>query len=33
VVNYNNVDPRNIITLHDKACYSSAKERGTDERF
>jgi hypothetical protein len=33
VVNYNMEDPRNIVTLHDKSYYSSAKERGTDERF
>jgi hypothetical protein len=33
VVNYNKEDLRNIVTLHDKPGYSSAKERGTDERF
>jgi hypothetical protein len=33
VVNYNKEDPRNIVTLRDKPCYSSAKERGTDKRF
>jgi hypothetical protein len=33
VVNYNKVDPRNLITLRDRSCYSSAKERGTDEWF
>jgi hypothetical protein len=33
VVNYNKVDPRNVITLQDRPCYSSAKERGIDERF
>jgi hypothetical protein len=33
VVNYNKVDPRNLITLWDRPCYSSAKERTTDERF
>jgi hypothetical protein len=33
VINYNMVDPRNLITLQDMPCYSSAKERGTDERF
>jgi hypothetical protein len=33
VVNYNKVDPRNIVMLRDKACYSSAKERCTDETF
>jgi hypothetical protein len=32
-VNYNKVDPRNLFTLRDKPCYSSAKERGTDDRF
>jgi hypothetical protein len=33
VVNYNKEDPRNIVTLRNKPCYSSAMERGTDERF
>jgi hypothetical protein len=33
VVNYNKVDPRNIVTLRQKACYNSSKERGTDEHF
>jgi hypothetical protein len=33
VVNYNKVHPRNLITLRDKPCYNSAKERGTDQRF
>jgi hypothetical protein len=33
VVNYNKVDPRNLVTLRDRPCYSSAKERGTDDRF
>jgi hypothetical protein len=33
VVSYNRVDPRNIITLREQACYNSSKERGTDERF
>jgi hypothetical protein len=33
VVNYNKVDPRNIVTLHQKACYNSPKERGNDECF
>jgi hypothetical protein len=33
VVNYNKVDPRNLVTLRDRPCYNSAKERGTDERF
>jgi hypothetical protein len=27
------VDPRNLVTLWDMPCYSSAKESGTDERF
>jgi hypothetical protein len=26
--NYNKEDPRNIVTLRNKACYSLAKERG-----
>jgi hypothetical protein len=33
VVNYNKVDPRSIVTLHQRACYNSSKERGTNERF
>jgi hypothetical protein len=33
VVNYNKVDPRNIVMLRDKACYNLAKERGTNEWF
>jgi hypothetical protein len=33
VVNYNKEDLRNIVMLRDKPCYSSAKERGTDERY
>jgi hypothetical protein len=33
VVNYNKVDPRTIVTLCQKACYSSSKERGTDKHF
>jgi hypothetical protein len=33
VVNYNKVDPRNIITLREQACYNSFKERGTDEHL
>jgi hypothetical protein len=33
IVNSNKEDPRNIVTLREKACYNSAKERGTDERF
>jgi hypothetical protein len=33
VVNYNKVDLRNIVTLRQKACYNSSKERGTDMHF
>jgi hypothetical protein len=33
VVNYNKVDPRNIVTLRQKACYNLSKERGTNEHF
>jgi hypothetical protein len=33
VVNYNKVDLRNIVTPHQRVCYNSSKERGTDERF
>jgi hypothetical protein len=33
VVNYNKVDPRNLVTLQERPCYNSAKERVTDERF
>jgi hypothetical protein len=33
VVNYNKVDLRNIVTLRQKACYNSSKERGTDKHF
>jgi hypothetical protein len=33
VVNYNKMDPRNIIMLCDRACYSSANEMDTNERF
>jgi hypothetical protein len=33
VVNYHKVDPRNIVTLCEQACYNSSKKRGTDERF
>jgi hypothetical protein len=32
-VNYNKDYPMNLITLHNHPCYSSPKERGTDERF
>jgi hypothetical protein len=33
VINYKKVDPRNIVTLCQKACYNSSKESSTDERF
>jgi hypothetical protein len=33
VVNYNKVDPKNIVTLHEIPCYNKSKERGTNERF
>jgi hypothetical protein len=33
VVNYNKVDPRNIVMLCQRACYKSSKERGTNEHF
>jgi hypothetical protein len=33
VVNYIKEDPMNLITIHNKSCYNSSKERGTDERF
>jgi hypothetical protein len=33
VVNYSKEDPINLITLHNRSCYSSPKERGIDERF
>jgi hypothetical protein len=33
IVNYNNEDPMNVMHLHNKPCYISSKERGTDERF
>jgi hypothetical protein len=32
-VNYNKEDPMNLVTLHNHPCYSSPKERGTNERF
>jgi hypothetical protein len=32
-VNYNKEDPMNLVSLHSHPCYSSPKERGTDERF
>jgi hypothetical protein len=33
VVKYSKEDPINLITLQNMTCYSSPKERGTDERF
>jgi hypothetical protein len=33
IVNYSKEDPMNVIHLHNKTCYNSSKERGTDERF
>jgi hypothetical protein len=33
VVNYSKEDPMNLITLRIRTCYSSPKERATDERF
>jgi hypothetical protein len=33
VVNYNKVDPRNLVTLWERPCYCPAKERVTDERL
>jgi hypothetical protein len=33
IVNYNKEYPMNVMHLHNKPCYSSSKERGTDERF
>jgi hypothetical protein len=33
VVNYNKVDPSNIVMLRENACYNKSKERGTDECF
>jgi hypothetical protein len=33
VVNYNKVDPMNLVTLRERPCYNSAKERGTNEGF
>jgi hypothetical protein len=31
IVNYNKEDPMNVMHLRNKPCYSSSKERGTDE--
>jgi hypothetical protein len=33
IVNYNNEDPMNVMHLRNRPCYSSSKERGTNERF
>jgi hypothetical protein len=33
IVNYSKQDPMNLITIHNKPCYSLPKERGADERF
>jgi hypothetical protein len=33
IVNYSNEDPMNVMHLHNKPCYNSSKERGTNERF
>jgi hypothetical protein len=33
VVNYNKVDPWNIVSLCENACYNKSRERGTDEHF
>jgi hypothetical protein len=33
VVNYSKEDPMNVVSIHNKPCYSLPKERGTDERF
>jgi hypothetical protein len=33
IVNYNKEDPMNVMHLRNKPCYSSSKERGTEERF
>jgi hypothetical protein len=33
IMNYSKNDPRNVMHLHNKSCYNSCKERGTDERF
>jgi hypothetical protein len=33
IVNYNKEDLMNLMHLHNKPCYSSSKERCTDERF
>jgi hypothetical protein len=33
IMNYSKEDHMNVMHLHNKPCYSSSKERGTDERF
>jgi hypothetical protein len=33
VVNYNKIDSIKIVKQCDILCYSSSKERGTDEKF
>jgi hypothetical protein len=33
IMNYSKEDPMNVMHLCNKPCYSSSKERGTDERF
>jgi hypothetical protein len=33
IMNYSKEDLMNVMHLHNKPCYFSSKERGTDERF
>jgi hypothetical protein len=33
ILNYSKEDPMNLITIHNRPCYSLPKERGIDERF
>jgi hypothetical protein len=33
IMNYSKEDPMNVMHIRNKPCYSSSKERGTDERF
>jgi hypothetical protein len=33
IVNYSKEDLMNVMHLHNKPCYSSSKERGTNDRF
>jgi hypothetical protein len=33
IMNYSKEDPMNLITIHNRPCYSLPKERGIDERF